>query len=210
MMIKKDLILAVLVTFCVTATLFLIIPAQSQTVGQYDPRLDVNGDGAINIRDLALDAKAFGTTGDPTLPVNVTNWPTETMMNYTDAEECTIFEESRIVNGTEYGVGIGTLGTFFAFSPKQNFICVTNFGICVQAYLPGSTSGYSYELNINDVTISQNVPITMNGDIPTESSATFPSASSYIYPGLNNLNLQFTTYLYILKVFIIVEYKYQT
>jgi hypothetical protein len=69
-MIKKELIIAILATFCLTATLFLIIPISGQAV--YDPQLDVNHDGKIDIKDIAAVAKAFGTTGDPTVPVNVT------------------------------------------------------------------------------------------------------------------------------------------
>lgn len=81
-MIKKDLIIAILATFCLTATVFLIIPASSQTLGQYDPLYDVNHDGKINILDIAYLAKAFGTAGDPTVPVTVTNWPSQLLSNY--------------------------------------------------------------------------------------------------------------------------------
>jgi hypothetical protein len=77
MVSKKDLVIAVLVTFCLTATLFLINTTRSQTVGQYDSWLDVNHDGIINMKDLATVARAFGTSGDPTVNVNVTNWPTQ-------------------------------------------------------------------------------------------------------------------------------------
>ena len=73
---KKDLVIAVLATFCLTATLFLIIPTRSQP-DRYDSWLDVNGDGKIDIIDIFAEAKAFGSTGDPTKPVNVTNWPTQ-------------------------------------------------------------------------------------------------------------------------------------
>jgi hypothetical protein len=72
-MIKKELIVAVLATFCLTATLFLIIPIRSASL--YDPILDVNHDGKIDIKDIAAVAKAYGTAGDPTVPVNVTNLP---------------------------------------------------------------------------------------------------------------------------------------
>jgi hypothetical protein len=76
-MIRKDLIIAVLATFCLTATIFLIIPIRSQTVGQYDPWLDINGDGKIDGKDIAMVARAFGTGGDPTRNVTVTNWPSQ-------------------------------------------------------------------------------------------------------------------------------------
>lgn len=76
-MIKKDLIIAILAIVCLTAMIFLIIPIRSQTVGQYDPWLDINGDGKIDGRDIVPLARAFETSGDPTRDVNVTNWPSQ-------------------------------------------------------------------------------------------------------------------------------------
>ena len=72
MVTKKDLIIAVLATFCLTATLFMIIPTRSQ---EYDPWLDTNDDGIIDIEEIYKAALAYGTMGDPTKNVNVTNWP---------------------------------------------------------------------------------------------------------------------------------------
>jgi hypothetical protein len=77
---KKDLIIAILATFCLTATLFLIIPTTSQSPsGTYDSLADLNHDGTINILDAILFANHFGTSGDPTLSVNVTNPNSETI-----------------------------------------------------------------------------------------------------------------------------------
>jgi hypothetical protein len=73
-MMRKDLIIAVLATFCLTATLFLVIPTRSQTASQYDPWLDTNADGKIDGKDLGETAFAFGSYGDPTKDVNVINW----------------------------------------------------------------------------------------------------------------------------------------
>jgi hypothetical protein len=70
-MMKRDLIIAVLVTFCLTATLFLVIPGRS--TGTYDPWADINGDGKINMTDVGYVASLFGTKGDPTRNVTVTN-----------------------------------------------------------------------------------------------------------------------------------------
>jgi hypothetical protein len=81
---KKDLIIAVLATFCLTATLLLAMPTRSQTpTGTYDPVIDNNHDGSINILDSIILANHFLTSGDPTVPVNVTNWPSP---NYTLAQ----------------------------------------------------------------------------------------------------------------------------
>lgn len=62
---KRDLIVAVLTVFCLTSTMFLVQLARSQTLGQYDPWLDITDDGKIQIDDVARVAKAFGTSGDP-------------------------------------------------------------------------------------------------------------------------------------------------
>ena len=63
---KKDLAIAISVIFCLTATLFLIVPSLSvSSVHSYDPLLDVNDDGVINIVDLSKVAAAFGKSGTP-------------------------------------------------------------------------------------------------------------------------------------------------
>ncbi len=46
MITNRHLIVAVLVTFCLTATLFMIQPTRSQSgTGDYDPWTDLNDDG---------------------------------------------------------------------------------------------------------------------------------------------------------------------
>jgi len=62
---KRDLIIVVLAIFCLTATLFMILPIQSSPGNGYDPWLDTNDDGKIDIKDIAATAKAYGTTGTP-------------------------------------------------------------------------------------------------------------------------------------------------
>lgn len=57
-------------------------PIRSQTAAQYDPWLDVNDDGKIDGKDIALPALIYGTAGDPTKNVNVTNWPSQLLSNY--------------------------------------------------------------------------------------------------------------------------------
>jgi hypothetical protein len=74
--LKRDLIIAVLATFCLTATLFMILPAESSPA-EYDPWADLNDDGTINILDVANVALVFGTSGDPTKNVNITNLPSQ-------------------------------------------------------------------------------------------------------------------------------------
>jgi hypothetical protein len=75
--LRRDVLVAVLVTFCITSVLFAVKPIGSQTTMPYDPWADINDDGIIDIFDLVNLANKYGTTGDPTKNVNVTNWPTQ-------------------------------------------------------------------------------------------------------------------------------------
>jgi hypothetical protein len=75
MKLRKDVLIAVLVTFCLTSALFAIKPIGSQTQRQYDPWADVNDDGIINMRDVVNEILLFNTVGDPTKPVIINhNW----------------------------------------------------------------------------------------------------------------------------------------
>jgi len=62
---RKDLIIAILGTFCLTVTLFTVIPIRSQTTEPYDPWEDLNDDGKIDIYDAVLLLNSYGTTGSP-------------------------------------------------------------------------------------------------------------------------------------------------
>jgi hypothetical protein len=76
MRIKKDLVVMALAAFCLTATLFMILPTKSNPgVGEYDPWVDLKEDGTIDIYDAIILGNAYGTSGDPTKNVTVTNWP---------------------------------------------------------------------------------------------------------------------------------------
>ena len=74
---KKDLVIVALATFCLTATLFMILPSKSGL--PYDPWADVSGptpgveDGTINMRDIQYEILHFNTQGDTTKNVRVTN-----------------------------------------------------------------------------------------------------------------------------------------
>jgi len=63
---KKDLTIAVLITFFITAALFATLPSHSlSNVHSYNPLLDVNDDGIIDMRDVGRVLAAFGTSGTP-------------------------------------------------------------------------------------------------------------------------------------------------
>jgi len=70
---KKDLIIAILATFCLTMTLFVVIPTKSASTTdinpEYDPWYDLNDDGRIDILDLVSASHKYGATG---MPINKT------------------------------------------------------------------------------------------------------------------------------------------
>lgn len=93
MITKRELVIAIL-TLCLTATLFTILPAGSKYstsgMGEYDPWLDSNEDGRINILEAIILGGSFGTAGDPTKNVNVINWPTKRTLNASLADNLVI------------------------------------------------------------------------------------------------------------------------
>ncbi len=80
MITRKELIVAIVATFCLTTALFTIIPVGSQ--GAYDPWIDSNEDGYINAKDAISLGAIFGTSGDPAKNVTVNNWPTNKLAYY--------------------------------------------------------------------------------------------------------------------------------
>lgn len=88
MVFGRGSIVAVLIAFCLTATILAVVPTRSSG-GTYDPWVDVNGDGKVNILDISTVAKAFGTSGDATKPVVIAGCSTAenltsfTLMNQT-------------------------------------------------------------------------------------------------------------------------------
>lgn len=65
MKIKKGLIIAILATLCLAVTLFATIPTRSQSGSSYDPWVDVNDDGSIDMADISIAIDSFMTTGTP-------------------------------------------------------------------------------------------------------------------------------------------------
>jgi hypothetical protein len=72
---KKDLVIVALATFCLTATLFMIVSTRSQPENRYNPWMDLDDNGQINILDAIDLSNVYGTSGDPTKNVTVTNLP---------------------------------------------------------------------------------------------------------------------------------------
>ena len=62
-MIKRDLIVAVLLTFSLTVMLFQVLTISSQGPGDYDPWYDINDDGKIDMKDIGGVCRKFGASG---------------------------------------------------------------------------------------------------------------------------------------------------
>jgi hypothetical protein len=76
----KNYLIAVVLSAIILALMFIPMSG-SQFTKQYDPWLDYDDDGKIGPADLALLLHSYGTTGDPTKNVNVTNWPIDELGN---------------------------------------------------------------------------------------------------------------------------------
>ena len=75
MKLRKDVLIAVLATFCIASALFAVNLSGSQASRQYDPWMDLNDDGIIDYMDIVNICRLFGTNGDPTKPVIINhNW----------------------------------------------------------------------------------------------------------------------------------------
>lgn len=70
---KKSMVIAF---FAIILLTLAFVPI-SRLVGSYDPWLDYDGNGIIDAHDLHPLGQAYGTSGDPTRNVNVTNWPVQ-------------------------------------------------------------------------------------------------------------------------------------
>jgi hypothetical protein len=72
---KRDLVIVALATFCLTSTLFMILPSRSAE--PYNPWGDVSGptigepDGTINMRDINYEILRFNTFGDTAKNVTI-------------------------------------------------------------------------------------------------------------------------------------------
>jgi len=77
-MIRKDVIIAVLITFCLTSVLFLTIPSRSIPNDNYNAWADVNCDGTVDIFDAILLANAYDTHGTP---IDKSAYPVIGMLN---------------------------------------------------------------------------------------------------------------------------------
>ena len=73
---KKRHVLVLVLVFCLTAALFIVASTG------YDPWVDYDEDGYVGSADFSKFAGEYGSSGDPTKNVNITNW--ETMFDRMD------------------------------------------------------------------------------------------------------------------------------
>jgi hypothetical protein len=94
MVTKKDLVIAVMATFCLAVSIFMIFPTKSAE--PYSPWADVSGptlgepDGTINMRDINYEILRFNTFGDTTKNVSVINWPVKRTLNASLADNLVV------------------------------------------------------------------------------------------------------------------------
>jgi len=127
--------MSIISTFCLTSIIFLIIPVHSYTPYTYDPWLDVNDDGKINLVDTFTTDLAYGTTGDPTKNVNVTNWPQDRpLIIKKGVEKITLVQAMDGGSGNGFALSLGKVGTgpglptvslVYDFEPNGQFVNVS-------------------------------------------------------------------------------------
>jgi hypothetical protein len=131
MVTKKDLIIAVLSTFCLTATLFVIMPTRSASTQdnglEYDPWEDVNGDGKIDILDIVNLSNSYGATGNPTKNVNVTNWPEALMPTKSRSWTKYVGQHDQFAGCVLVPQDLGDIGSQFVYFSPQAGVCNIDF-----------------------------------------------------------------------------------
>jgi hypothetical protein len=214
----------------VLLTLVLIPIAHQQGGGAYDPWLDYNGDGKIDVNDLHSLGQAYGTSGDPTRNVNVTNFPLDANGNMKvsvqkEASTSKIgVQEILILDslsgsysaGNLLGVYItpaywNTSDFYFSFDPKPTFVKVTNFyasGVWTSDSNYGLVHTVNYLIDYSTV-LSANVSLAGKGTLV---GSTNSGPLSSLSPGVHKLTITraaspITLWLCRLEIFI--EYEYQ-
>jgi hypothetical protein len=223
---KKDLIIAVLITFCLTATLFTIIPTRSEQGSSYDPWKDLNDDGVVDSTDLGMLGTSWATTGDPTKNVNVTNWPQDRPPTAKKGTQKVIIQDT-IYPPTQLAIpGYGDVEHYYwMFKPEGKLINVTDIYVNIiwKADVTGTGSQpHSVYLefinmsNVGDWTYFKLGPLGPDTTIKNECfSARNENPSfkfSLITEGVNYMAIfrsdSYGNYIYIYKLELIIEYYY--
>ena len=120
---RKDFIMLVLIGFFLAVALY---PRTTSSVREYDPWLDYNDDGIVDVQDLYSVGIAFGAMGDPTKNVTVTNFPQIWNMNIIPHAFNVTFAIERTVGTEEHtylqdisGYRQATIGINCSSTPDQ-------------------------------------------------------------------------------------------
>jgi hypothetical protein len=146
MITRRHLLLAIAATCLVTMFLTTTVPIFSQTSGQYNPLYDVNQDGKIDGKDIALPASIYGTAGTP---INLTALQSEidSLNSALLALENTVATQQSQINnlGAELATKLGAPdydSGWFAINPGSYIILTHNLGTTnVLVYMVGRISG---------------------------------------------------------------------
>jgi hypothetical protein len=122
---NKDLVIVVVVAFCLTATLFAILPVSSSGGPPYDPWWDITDDGKIDIADLARVSGAFGTYGQSIDKASIqydSGW-----MNITDkqGQNITVTHNLNITDWNDPNMTVEITGKTTPDSGLQRFLGLT-------------------------------------------------------------------------------------
>jgi hypothetical protein len=142
MKIGRNMIVAIIITFCFTATLFMIVPIKSTASSTYNPWADINDDGKIGLEDLTLLAKSYGATGTPIQEANIrydSGW-----INITD--KCgQYFSITHNLNSTDIIVDI-TGRTTMEGGTHQRYLGLTNYMQGCSKTYGGAGNDWAYSM----------------------------------------------------------------
>lgn len=231
MLKKRYIVIAIGIVSVLLGSLFISNIILAQTGGEYDPWLDLNEDGTIDVNDLSPMGQSYGSSGDTTKNVNVTNFPLDDEGNLKvsiQEEPPGFFIDSVVItllnfpSNTNFSVLIpqtrnATLP--FVFAPKGTLIGVTNAWITVVARkFENIVDIMHFNITVNNLTLT-----TYNwypSDCPHIVAMPLEEAMSTIHDGINTVLISNAVWsmlpgewlpcgLLLYQVDIFIEYEYQ-
>jgi S1-C subfamily serine protease len=117
--------IVVLIMFCLTASLAMTFPSSSLGLREYDPWLDLNDDGKIDIIDITKIALAFGTSGTPidkTRLIQEANATGDLPALYAAVKDSVVMIVGKTSLGTVQGSG-------FVYNYSGTMVVLTNYHV---------------------------------------------------------------------------------
>jgi hypothetical protein len=142
----------VLVAILATSIFFMntrsTIETKTASAGTYDPWLDTDDNGIINMLDLYYTAISYGATGDPTKNVNVTNWQISKDVN--------VFWEEDVSAGslTSPAYSAGGFGHLHILAHGSSLNGDETIQIWVRARLYNATRTSYYPMTVYTITLT--------------------------------------------------------